>query len=239
MPSHETSPDQSPYKDVLSEGNRNFQMFAYCPKVSQISCGISKSFDTDTSLFATDNELVVYSKEMKYRKGDTSTRQYDFCNYKLSRDLNTIDDERLQKIRAKSSNQKVFLNLKFTKLKEMNAYIYKGKTRYDSKEMLIDGNKQVEADKVYQVDVDESIFIISYPNYDKDTEFQFNYWIAPYIEPHEEPWYEFAGNMGENVFMILCGIAAVLLTCNLCVCCYCCFMNVKNCHARRVQAKID
>ena len=96
----------------------------------------------------------------------------------------------------------------------------------------------MEADKVYQVGVDESIFIVSYPNQDKDTEFSFDYWIEPHIEPHIDPWYEFAGNTGENVFMILCGIAAVLLVYVICVCCYCSAINVKNYHARRIQAKI-
>ena len=93
------------------------------------------------SLRATDKKLVVYSKNMKYRKGDTSTRQYDFCHYKLSMDSEVMTEAKLEELRAKATNNQVFMNLKFTKLKEMNAYIYKGSSRYDAKESLIEDNK--------------------------------------------------------------------------------------------------
>jgi hypothetical protein len=73
--------------------------------------------------------------------------------------------------------------------------------------------------------------IVAYPNRDKDTEFSFTYWIAAYKEPVIEPWYEFEGAQGEDLFMILCGIAAVLLFCIICVCCYCCSKQI-----RRVKA---
>ena len=35
------SDEDSIYKNVLSNGNRNHQMFAFCPNINQQTCGIS------------------------------------------------------------------------------------------------------------------------------------------------------------------------------------------------------
>merc|ERR1712146_832486 len=108
---------------------------------------------------------------------------------------------------------------------EMNVYIYEGKSRDTATESIVEDNKQPDLNKIYSVDVDAGIMIVAYPNKDKDTELAFNYWVAPYKEPIVTPWYEFEGEQGEQLFMILCGIAALLLLCIICVCCYCCAKN--------------
>ena len=46
MPSYDTD-TQSKYKNVLTNGNRNYQMFAYCPMISQRACGISNADDKE------------------------------------------------------------------------------------------------------------------------------------------------------------------------------------------------
>lgn len=69
------------------------------------------------------------------------------------------------------------------------------------------------------------MLVVAFPVKDKDTELAFNYWVAPYKEPILTPWYEFEGEQGEQLFMYLCGIAALLLLCIICVCCYCCAKN--------------
>lgn len=144
--------------------------------------------------------------------------------------------EKLDSMKLNATDGKLFMNIKFTKKSEINAYMFKGDGRRAT-ESLIPENKQVEADKIYQVGVDDDVLIIAYPNLNKDTEFSFNYWISAYKEPHHDEWYEFAGTTGEDIFMVLCGIAALLLVCIICVCCYCCAINAKNMHAKRVAAR--
>ena len=93
------------------------------------------------------------------------------------------------------------------------------------------------APEMHIIEVEDEVMIVAYPNYNKDTEFSFNYWIAPYKEPYIDPWYEFAGPVGENLFMIMCLIAAVLLLCIICTCFYCTIINIKNWCARRREAE--
>lgn len=114
--------------------------------------------------------------------------------------------------------------VKFTKKKEMNVFIYEGDAgkRENALGSLVEDNAQVEIDKEYSVDIDKGIMVIAYPNKDKSTEFSFTYWFAPVIQPEEVGWYEFQGSEGEDLFMVLCGVAAILLIYIICVCCYCC-----------------
>ena len=147
-----------------------------------------------------------------------------------------MTQEKLDSMKLNATDGKLFMNIKFTKKSEINAYIFKGDGRHAT-ESLIPDNKQVETDKTYQVGVDDNLLIIAYPNLNKDTEFSFKYWISAYKEPHHEEWYEFAGKTGEDIFMVLCGIAALLLVCIACVCCYCCTTNANNIHAKRVVAR--
>lgn len=67
MKSYDASPTK--YKAVQSAGNRNYQMYAFCPLLSQRACGVSNDAAAEASLNATTSEQVVYSKEMRYRLG--------------------------------------------------------------------------------------------------------------------------------------------------------------------------
>jgi len=55
MPSYDTDAN-SKYKNVLTGTNRNHQMFAFCPMVSQRACGISNADDKEIILGALENE---------------------------------------------------------------------------------------------------------------------------------------------------------------------------------------
>ena len=44
---------------------------------------------------ATDDEQVVYSKDIRYRKGSTNSREYDFCHYLLSKNATAMTTEKL------------------------------------------------------------------------------------------------------------------------------------------------
>ena len=55
------------YADVMSPGNLNHQMFAYCPGLSQANCGISDdTTSTDTTLLATNRgRKSISTNDMK------------------------------------------------------------------------------------------------------------------------------------------------------------------------------
>lgn len=69
-------------------------MFAYCPLISQATCGISNSNKKEFELGALEDEQIVYSKEMKYKnKGDAATRKYDFCHYDIFKNKKLTSDK--------------------------------------------------------------------------------------------------------------------------------------------------
>ena len=51
QPAH-SNDQSSPFWDILSPGNMNHQMFAYCTKTSQKTCGINDSDSTDMKIKA-------------------------------------------------------------------------------------------------------------------------------------------------------------------------------------------
>ena len=71
------------YKDVLSAGNRNYQMFAFCPTINQNHCGIGDSNQTDFVLKANSSVQTLQTSSLKYMLGDQFTREYDACHYHL------------------------------------------------------------------------------------------------------------------------------------------------------------
>lgn len=68
----------------------------------------------------------------------------------------------------------------------MNVYIYGGSSRTTATESLIPGNEQAEVGKTYEIDVDQGVLIVAYPNEDKDTDFGFNYWLEAEVRPEPE-----------------------------------------------------
>lgn len=77
-------PAATKYSDVMSKGNLNYQMHAFCPLTSQANCGVSSSTSSDMSLAANSTQQTVYSNDMRYREGDQIYRQYDSCFYELN-----------------------------------------------------------------------------------------------------------------------------------------------------------
>lgn len=94
MPSFVSNPDESPYHSVLTSTNRNYQMFAFCPLLSQRTCGISKDDKPDVTIRATQEEQIIYSKEMRYmRPSPNHTKEYDFCHYNIKVNDSFPEDE--------------------------------------------------------------------------------------------------------------------------------------------------
>ena len=77
----------SPNKQILTEGKRNHQAFAFCPMTSRQICGIGEGSDgLDMSLMAAEEHRAVLSTEIKYIEGNSEVRQYDACYYEISID---------------------------------------------------------------------------------------------------------------------------------------------------------
>jgi len=91
----------------------------------------------------------------------------------------------------------------------------------------------VELNKEYATDIDSGLFIIAFPNLDKDaTELAFNYWVEAKKVPTLVPWHQFEGEQGETIFMLICLLALTQLLCITCVCCYYC------CKSRQLKKQI-
>jgi len=40
------------------------------------------------------------------------------------------------------------------------------------------------------------MLVVAFPNKDKDTEFEFKYWVGSWQKPSSPPWWEFEGDEG-------------------------------------------
>lgn len=129
---------------------------------------------------------------MRYRHGKSDFREYDFCHYELTKSEEMSNFE-IDKLRKEATGGKVSIYFKMTKKSNIDVYIYGGKDRFSATEMIVEDNKQPEINKEYTVDVENGMLVVAVPKLDKDTEFAFNYWVAPYKEPVTTPWYEFEG----------------------------------------------
>jgi uncharacterized membrane protein YhdT len=66
-------------------------------------------------------------------------------------------------------------------------------------------------DETYVFDYKEGILVVAYPNKDKTTDFEFEYWIAAYEEPG---FFSFSGENGITnliIFCVACVIVILLL----------------------------
>lgn len=178
MPSHDKDPE-SKYKDVLSEGNKNYQMFAFCPMLNSGGknvCGVPASDNTDYRLFANLESQTVSVDSLRFRRGNSEVRAYDFCHYEIIADRYAVDLERLKR---NATGGLVEIHMMITKMKNMNVHVYGGKDRFSATTPLVEGNVQPEPFKKYTFSADEGILMIALPEYKKETEFEFHYWVEP------------------------------------------------------------
>ena len=124
----------SKYKDVLTSGSSNYQMFAFCPLDGATKCGVSKKTATgvpDTDLLATKGKQTVKSDQMKLVEGASSVRRHDTCHYmiKMSAD---VDKAKL----PTGAKLHFYLNLGVN----MNVHVYEGETRLTATKSLVKGN---------------------------------------------------------------------------------------------------
>ena len=81
----DTSPE---YLEVLTDGEKNHQMFSFLPKTNPVTCGISKvDYKGEMKLTATNitqTISLVGLKSLKYKEGSPKEREYDACYYEIS-----------------------------------------------------------------------------------------------------------------------------------------------------------
>lgn len=155
-------------------------MFAFLPKITPKKCGISSSTaedaDEQMKISASKDKQQISllgPNQLKYVNGLPAVRRYDACYYEIS---TTPDDFKFETDENKEK-MKIIINL--TKLKNMNAYVYEGMNRYTATGS-VNGNSQLRTDKKYAVPYTSGMLLVVYPNYNVETEFEFEYWVAPY-----------------------------------------------------------
>lgn len=157
-------------------------MFAYCPGITQKRCGISDESTSENMLLtATQESQKISIDTLKYQNdGSFSDKAYDFCYYEIK---STLTEEEASAL--KGDAESVSIQLKISKAKEMNVYIYGG----DKSEALIpitDDNNKAETEKTYAVDYKEGMLIVAYPNEKAESEFEFSYSVGAYTEETED-----------------------------------------------------
>lgn len=150
---------------MLTNGDKNYQMFTYCPNLSQASCGISSDRKNRDTKLTTKLSKQKLAPNLRHVAGSQNTREHDGCYYVLDHDYNINKD-------------KGTVIFKLTKLKEVNVYIYKGNNRNDATTGLVPGNQMPSIGQEYQVDFHDSILVVAFPNENVQTEFEFEYWIG-------------------------------------------------------------
>lgn len=118
---------------------------------------------------------LVYSKDMRYRKGNETYREADACYYEISLS-DELTSEQLKNLTEEKNGGDVIIKINVTKMDEMNVYIYGGRSKASAFESVTVNNSQVELGNVYNISAYRGFVVVAYPNENKDTEFAFNYW---------------------------------------------------------------
>ena len=150
---------------------------------------------------------------MKYREGRPEFRRYDACYYEI---LAYNPRALLEEIENKGEGLRIFV--KFKKMTEMQVYIYEGPSKFSAKRPVVPQNEPASLDVSYSVDLTSGFLIVAIPNKDKDTEFDFEYWVSGY---QGTPWYEMIvtwdfSDVGGTKVLTFFILALVVLTCAIC-----------------------
>jgi hypothetical protein len=92
-----------------------------------------------------------------------------------------------------------------TKVTEANAYLYGGKSKMDSKKSVVEGNAALKEGSTYTFDASLGGFLVAYPNKDKETHFEFTYWIGT-TGPENS-----SGNLGMIIGIVVAVLVIILI----------------------------
>jgi len=172
-------------------------MFAFCPSTgNQKTCGISDDEkNLDMTLSATvDIQTIKLAGDgsLAYNSGSPSTRKHDSCYYLIKADP-----------AAGEANK--YLNVVVTKITEANAYLYGGNSKMDAKTSIVEENAALTQGSTYTFDASVGGFLVAYPNKDKETHFEFSYWVG------STPPASMGGNMGMIIGIIVALIVLLII----------------------------
>ena len=129
---------------------------------------------------------------------------------------------------------------KVTEMKNVNVYVYGGKSKEKATISLVTNNEMPSENEVYMVDAsdDDGILVVAFPNKDQmDTKFAFSYWAEEILEdPVGED--DVIQNFEEDlIFMMIVGVVGV---CLLCICiCVICVIRKKRIQAHKIANEIS
>lgn len=120
------------------------------------------------------NALQVQASDLRYKKATPAdpTREYDACYYEV-----TLDESVLAKYDPKK------LHVRISTKKDVNVYVYGGRSRHEATENVISGNAQASAGATYSIGVDKGFLIVAYPDAGAAGEFGFTYWLEAELKP--------------------------------------------------------
>ena len=149
-----------------------------------------------------------------------------------------LTSDEIKKLTEEKNGGDVIIKVNFTKLDEMNAYIYGGRSKSTAFENITENNDPVQLGNVYNISAYRGFVVVAYPNENKETEFAFNFWAdVTRVEEEEKElppaqWWEFEGKTGEAVFTTLVSTAMGLMGI---VCLLCIYNCVLKCKMRKLQ----
>lgn len=119
----------SKYKDVLSTGYRNYQMYAFCPMthLNDDICGTGRT-DSDMKLSAKTSVGQVQTTRIKHndqKQIEWSERANHVCHYEISAESSFTPT-------AESK-----LRISFSKMTNLDVRVYEGKSRTEATKPLI------------------------------------------------------------------------------------------------------
>ena len=76
-------------------------------------------------------------------------------------------------------------NFRLNSKQEINVYIYEGLERDKATKSLIPNNLMPEVGKIYSVSSNSGILVVAWPNKNKQTKIEFEYWISKKVTANE------------------------------------------------------
>lgn len=117
---------------------------------------------------------------MRYNPSETE-RKFDYCYYQILSQENATESTSYANITDRKDGLRI--HLKVTKAKNVTVHFYGGHDRENATTWVINPNNDSPKLKLeYSWKAEKGILIVATPDKGKETEFEFEYWIAPFEE---------------------------------------------------------
>lgn len=197
----------------------NHKFFAWCPKT--MVNGPTRCGKMDNKpLVANLTMMNIIGNNLKLADNNKD-RKYDSCYYEFKASEDITDPSAYPTIEDRADGIRIFVQI--TKAKNMNIYLWGGQDRESATKWLVKSNRKAVENYNYTYDASQGIFMVAYPDKDKDTEFEFRYWVDAFHESWVVRLYEwnFEGDYGQKVLIIFVVVIVILviLLIGMYICC--------------------